>query len=60
MTFSVDFVTMVVGVREDDWKALCVEYMSSTHKGQDIYCAVIVCVFVLTFVCVHEGECKTK
>ena len=23
-------------VREDDWKALCVKYMSSTNKGQDI------------------------
>ncbi|XQU23664.1 hypothetical protein HXT31_03850 [Gardnerella sp. DNF00622A] len=23
-------------VGEDDWKARCVKYMSSTHKGQDI------------------------
>ena len=36
MTFGADFVPMFGGVREDDWKALCVKYMSSTHKGQDI------------------------
>ena len=23
-------------VREDDWKARCVKYMSSNHKGQNI------------------------
>ena len=23
-------------VSEDDWKARCVKYMSSTHKGQNI------------------------
>ena len=36
MTFSVDFVAMFGGISEDDWKARCVKYMSSAHKGQDI------------------------
>ncbi len=36
MTFSVDFVPMFGGVREDDWKTLCVEYVSSSDKGQNI------------------------
>ncbi len=29
-------VPMFGGISEDDWKARCVKYMSSSHKGQDI------------------------
>lgn len=53
---------MFGGVREDDWKARCIKHMSSSHKGKNIQCAVIVCENGVAEVCdKHKADlgCKT-